>query len=1195
MKENHNENVLNISDFSSPNGSCNIESDENNEQNSTNSNSNKIIDKSNESNMLNNFNPQLKNNIEIQENNDQNKILSLKHSPSFDSLDSDFDTDLNFSESSSSSKSSSSSENEFEKLHKANQNQNNNNISEIEENSENKYAVEDNIDPSKFDTIENLAINYPFTLDNFQKKSIYRLERNENVLVCAHTSSGKTVVAEYGIALGKKKSKRVIYTSPIKALSNQKYREFKKLFGDVGILTGDVNINPNAQCLIMTTEILQNFLYKNNEIISQVAFIIFDEIHYINDNERGHVWEEILILLPSGINLIMLSATIPNYMNFAKWVGRIKNTIIYVEITLQRVVPLKHQIFLNNQCIFEVKGIDGNIKVNEIKKALNTLKEINTSKILKPNKATEQLLYNNIQHMDKKNFEKFQKDPKFAKKFEEKNIINNILSNNGYDKNKIRITKMHHKLDEVVDYLTKKDLCPAVIFVFSIKRIKEYSKMLNTKNLLNKEEQKQVETFFNKVIYSTMPPDDLEMPQVMEVQEILKSGIGLHHAGLLPILKEIIEILYSKGLIKVLFATTSFSIGLNMPTRTVIFTDLYKFNEDKKEILSSSEYLQMCGRAGRRGIDSIGNVFIILTEITNKNEDSDIIKMLGGEGTDVKSKFRFSYKILLSFLSHDLKTMKVFFEESFLESDKILSLPLKTKEKIFLDEKIKKYKGKIKCIYDEDKIKSHNFLSQMTFKQFLKEEKEPETKIEKKEMDIEDLPICDLYNSYDKFRKLNKKFFSIEKINIYLKKHSGSIIKVRSQKLHKNIFVMLINGFKNKNKLCEKIWCLGIKKFYKNIVEEDNDDIPEDMIINDDIQIKDRDIYKGYKYFYEMFNNEDIIEIYENIHIEGTGGKTLKESTIKINGKRYFKLGNNFFHILKQLYTKLTQEFTNENVVQKLNFKKFLEKNCPKNFEYIKESIQRNKIIENQYNSLCYKCKYNKEHIKILIKYTNAKKKIKQIEEELKPENMEYYNEFNMRIKLLKEMKYINEDNTLTLKGQAAREICSADCVIISEILTSDIMTNLKDEDAVAFLSGFLSNKNLIDETDPKINDDLSKAYEKFREILENITNNEKEKDFEESKYNRRFVSEMTNAMRSWMMGDNFGEICILNDIEEGKLHNLILRMFLFLEEIKNFYMVLGNVDQSNRYKDIKTKLLRGIMGVQSLYVQDKVSIEVNK
>ena len=1193
MNENKNEDNLSYSNFSPPNGcSCSSGSDENNEQESTNySNSNNINDKSIRSNFTNNFNPILNNNSEIQEENNQSKLPFYKHSNSFESLDSDFDTDLNYVESSSPSKKSSSSENESETLNKINEIKNNN-VSEIEKNSENIYAIEDNIDPSKFDTIENLAINYPFTLDNFQKKSIYRLERNENVLVCAHTSSGKTVVAEYGIALGKKKGKRVIYTSPIKALSNQKYREFKKLFGDVGILTGDVSINPDAQCLIMTTEILQNFLYKNNEIISQVAFIIFDEIHYINDNERGHVWEEILILLPSGINLIMLSATIPNYMDFAKWVGRIKSTIIYVEITTQRVVPLKHQIFLNNQCIFEVKGIDGNIKVNEIKKALDTLKEINKTGDFKLNKATEQLLYNNIQHMDKKNFEKFQKDPKFAKKIEEKNLLNSILSNNGYDKNKIRITKMHHKLDEVVDYLTKKDLCPAVIFVFSIKRIKEYAKMLNTKNLLTKEEQKQVETFFNQVIHSTIPPDDLEMPQVMEVQEILKSGIGLHHAGLLPILKEIIEILYSRGLIKVLFATTSFSIGLNMPTRTVIFTDLYKFNEDKKEILSSSEYLQMCGRAGRRGIDSIGNVFIILTEITNKNEDNDIIKMLGTEGTDVKSKFRFSYKILLSFLSHDLKTMKVFFEESFLESDKILALPYKTKEKMLLEEKIKKYKNKIKCIYDEEKIKSHNFFSQMTFQQFLKEEKEPEIKTEKKEIDIEDLPICDLYKSFDKFRKLNKEFFDIEKINLYLSKHPGVIIKVKYQKLHKNIFVMLINGFRNKNKLCQKIWCLGIKKFDKNLVQEDNDDIPEDMILNDDIQLKDEDTYKGYKYFYEMFNNEDIIEIYENIHIVGTGEKTLKESTIKKDGKRYFKLGNNFFHILRQLYEKLTQDFTDGNAVQKLNFKKFIEKNYPKKYEYIRESIQRNKIIENQYNSLCYKCIYYKEHLKTFEKYTKATKKIKEVEEDLKPENMEYYNEFNERIKLLKEMKYINDDNTLTLKGKAAREICSADCVIISEILTSDIMINLKDEDAVAFLSGFLSNKNLIDEADPKINEDLSTAYEKFKRILDLIINKETEKNYEESKYNRRFVSEMTKAMRSWMLGDNFGEICILNDIEEGKLHNLILRMFLFLEEIKNFFTVLGNVDQSNRYKEIKIKILRGIMEVQSLYVQDKISID---
>ena len=141
--------------------------------------------------------------------------------------------------------------------------------------------------------------------------------------------------------------KRVIYTSPIKALSNQKYREFKKKFGDVGILTGDVSINPEAQCLIMTTEILQSSLYKNSELLNQVEWVIFDEVHYINDNERGHVWEEILILLPKGIGIIMLSATIPNYMEFAQWVGDIKETKVYVQNTLKRVVPLQHSLFID--------------------------------------------------------------------------------------------------------------------------------------------------------------------------------------------------------------------------------------------------------------------------------------------------------------------------------------------------------------------------------------------------------------------------------------------------------------------------------------------------------------------------------------------------------------------------------------------------------------------------------------------------------------------------------------------------------------------------------------------------------------------------------------------------------------------------------------------------------------------------------
>ncbi len=218
-----------------------------------------------------------------------------------------------------------------------------------------KWAIDDDLDISAFSEIKDPAITFPFELDEFQKRSILRLEKHQNVLVCAHTSSGKTVVAEYGIALGKKHSKRVLYTSPIKALSNQKFREFKKKFGDVGILTGDVSINPEAQCLIMTTEILQSSLYRNSELLNQVEWVVFDEVHYINDNERGHVWEEILILLPRDIGIIMLSATIPNYSEFAQWVGDIKETNVYVQNTLKRVVPLQHMLYIDKDSVFVVK------------------------------------------------------------------------------------------------------------------------------------------------------------------------------------------------------------------------------------------------------------------------------------------------------------------------------------------------------------------------------------------------------------------------------------------------------------------------------------------------------------------------------------------------------------------------------------------------------------------------------------------------------------------------------------------------------------------------------------------------------------------------------------------------------------------------------------------------------------------------
>ena len=272
-----------------------------------------------------------------------------------------------------------------------------------------KWAIEDNIDIKEYDNIKDPPIKFSFTLDEFQKRSIIRLEKHQNVLVCAHTSSGKTVVAEYGIALGKRHAKRVLYTSPIKALSNQKYREFKKRFDDVGILTGDVSINPEAQCLIMTTEILQSSLYKNSELLNQVEWVVFDEVHYINDNERGHVWEEILILLPKGIGIIMLSATVPNYMEFAQWVGDIKETNVYVQNTLKRIVPLQHQLYIDKKNVYKVKEKD-EIFEEKIKEAFNCLQNMEKGNKYQNYKKRNQMKNKEDEYIDNiLYFEKFKK------------------------------------------------------------------------------------------------------------------------------------------------------------------------------------------------------------------------------------------------------------------------------------------------------------------------------------------------------------------------------------------------------------------------------------------------------------------------------------------------------------------------------------------------------------------------------------------------------------------------------------------------------------------------------------------------------------------------------------------------------------------------------------------------------------------
>ena len=461
------------------------------------------------------------------------------------------------------------------------------------------------------------AYKWPFELDFFQKRAIVCLEKHRSVFVAAHTSAGKTVVAEYAIALALKHMTKVIYTSPIKALSNQKFRDFRTTFSDVGLLTGDCQIKPEASCLIMTTEILRSMLYAGSDVIRDLEWVIFDEVHYINDAERGVVWEEVLIMLPSHVGVILLSATVPNIEQFASWVGRIKQRKIYVTSTLKRPVPLEHYLFTgvstktSNQMF---KLIDANKRfLNEGYKSACEAKRKNLEKSKKP--PSEQALWSSV-----------------------------------------------------IDNLKKRSGLPAVAFIFSRKRCDSSSASLKGCDLTTGQEKQEIELFYRRCI-GRLKPVDRKLPQVTNLEELLKRGLGVHHSGILPILKETIELLFARGLVKLLFATETFAMGVNMPARSVIFDDIKKFDSGGKRELIPSEYIQMAGRAGRRGLDATGTV-IILQKYGKMSEHQALHNMMLGRSAPLVSKFRLTYGMLLSILRVEYLRVEDMMLRSFVEFGK---------------------------------------------------------------------------------------------------------------------------------------------------------------------------------------------------------------------------------------------------------------------------------------------------------------------------------------------------------------------------------------------------------------------------------------------------------------------------------------------------------------------------------------------
>ena len=471
--------------------------------------------------------------------------------------------------------------------------------------------------------VPDVKTGYTFPLDPFQKQAIYAIQRDENVLVTAKTGSGKTLVGEYQIEHSLAKGKRAFYTTPIKSLTNQKFSDLKALYpGRVGVMTGDIKFCPHADVVVMTTEILRNLLFKQGATTQELGVtavlsmdgvdsVVFDEVHYINDPDRGKVWEECIMLLPPSVNIVMLSATIDSPETFAQWVGDLKKRPVHLISTEHRVVPLKH-------CI--PNGGETHEVVMDARNKFH--REVYMAYLRKLKRDDD----------------------------EQRRLADAVRAREDGDapiEKTVRSESFVHRMKRLVESLSLNSLLPALFFVFSRKQCEQYASKIEG-NLLSERESADVTNIVR--FHLSRHRKELEnVHQYHAILSLLQKGVAFHHSGLLPLLKEIVEVLFSRGLVKVLFATETFAVGINMPTKTVVFTSYRKVDDTGElRMLRAHEYIQMAGRAGRRGKDTEGLVLYLPAHRPESVEDVQM--MMTGSAQTLESKMDFHYDFIIKCL-----------------------------------------------------------------------------------------------------------------------------------------------------------------------------------------------------------------------------------------------------------------------------------------------------------------------------------------------------------------------------------------------------------------------------------------------------------------------------------------------------------------------------------------------------------------
>ncbi|THX60027.1 antiviral helicase [Aureobasidium pullulans] len=931
------------------------------------------------------------------------------------------------------------------------------------------------------------AKTYPFTLDPFQQVSIASIERNESVLVSAHTSAGKTVVAEYAVAQCLRENQRVIYTSPIKALSNQKFREFQAEFGDVGLMTGDVTINPTATCLVMTTEILRSMLYRGSEIMREVAWVIFDEVHYLRDKSRGVVWEETIILLPDKVHYVFLSATIPNSMQFAEWITKTHNQPCHVVYTDFRPTPLQHYLFpAGAEGIHLVVDEKGTFREENFQKAMATIAD------RAGDDGSDPMAKRRGKGKDKK------------------------VNKGGRKEGPSDIYK-------IVKMIMMKNYNPVIVFSFSKRDCENYALQMSQLAFNDDNEKAMVKKVFESAI-EMLSPEDRELPQIQHLLPLLRRGIGIHHSGLLPILKETIEILFQEGLIKVLFATETFSIGLNMPAKTVVFTSVRKFDGVAERWVTPSEFIQMSGRAGRRGLDERGIVIMMIDE---KMEPAVAKEVVRGEQDKLNSAFYLGYNMILNLMRVEGISPEFMLERCFYQFQNTASVAGLEKQLLELEQ-------------------------------------------ERNHMNIEDEPTIKDY--YDLRTQLNNYAKDMRDV-VNHPQHclqflqSGRLVRIK-HKDHDFGWGAVVNFAKCRPLKGQPVQdpptassyvvdvLLQVASDVNVPANKNNDELPPGV----------RPPMAGEK------GKMEVVPVLLST-VDAIGHlRIFLPTDLRSADQR-----NNVRKGLEEVKRRFPDGIAILDPVENMGitdeaFKKLLRK-----IEILESRLLSNPL----HNSPRLADLHTQYEHKVQLgnKIKDVRKQISDAMSVLQMEELKH------RRRVLRRLGFISESDVVQLKARVACEISTGDELVLSELLFNRFFNELTPEQCAAALSCFIFEEK-SNET-PTLKEELAKPYREIQAQARTIAKISQESKLavNEDEYVDGFKYQLMEVVYKWCNGATFAEICKMTDVYEGSLIRLFRRLEELMRQMAQASKVMGSDELEQKFETALTKVRRDIVAAQSLYL----------